>query len=345
MAAPGGARGADASPPARRARPRGNPRALLPRSVHSGGARPRGRYHAVGPVAGTDHHESRPARELPRSHARGGRSGRPPVEGQHVGVDGRALRVLRGPRGHGQLARLALVLPGLDRRRDLDAADRHLRPAGLGGRGKDPRIVRAAAARAIPGARRAGHRRLGGRPDPGPPPGLPGSLSARATVLHPRESFVCCAPGRPAPRGRPGPHPVSHGGHDRCRDPDAGPRGGDSVGLRLPSREPLLDLGGPAHGAELSGQPGAAARQQRARPAPGGRGRRARRGAGRAWAHGRHDAGERRDAARELRPRRLGRRRRPLLVRARIPDARRDRGPERRDDRDPRRGARSRRRC
>ena len=35
--------------------------------------------------------------------------------------------------------------------------------------------------------------------------------------------------------------------------------------------EPLLDMGGPAHGAELSGQPGAATRQQRARSPPGGR--------------------------------------------------------------------------
>lgn len=175
VAVPGEARCAGPPPPAGRACPWDGPRALLSRSVRPRGCNRRRRYHAISPVSGADRHEERPARELSRSHARGRGAGHPPVEDPYIRVHGSALRLLHGPGGHGQLARLASVFSAMDRRRHLDAPNRHLRAARRGC-GEQPWIICVAAARAIPGARGAGHHGRRSGPDPGWPSGLPGSL-------------------------------------------------------------------------------------------------------------------------------------------------------------------------
>ena len=280
VAAPRGARGTRPSPPSRRARPRGDPCALLPGPVRPCPRDPGRRYHAVRPLAVAGRHEGRPARELSRSRT-SRRAFRPPADGRPArpGRPGVPFEFYADRAGMDSWLGLALVLPGLDRRGDSGrrGSTSSVRPAvrpseNIPGSSALPPLVRALVlgerAIAVAGVDLT----LGAFRD------CLDRFPRRRPVLHPRESHRTPRGWRPSSSRVAGRSPgipcvVMTGAETLTSVQEVAIR----TGLRLPGREPLLDLGGPARRAELPGRPGAAACQQRAhRPPRGGR-RRARR--------------------------------------------------------------------
>ena len=337
VAAPGGARGTGASPPPRRARPRGDPCALLPRSVHSGGSCPRGRYHAVGSVAVADHHEGRPARELSRC-ARSRRAFRPPAGGRisTSGSTGVPFEFYADRARHGQLARLSLLLPGLGRRRDLDAADRHLRSARPRGRRRTfqdrPRCRRSFASLVL------GERVVAVA---GADLTLAGFQDCVDRFPRRRPYFIRANPSYAARLAAQ----LLADGRVLARSPVAVMTGAETLTsahestIRAAFRCPVVNHYStwevPHMAQSCPDNPALLhVNSERVVLRVVGR-RRARRRTRRARARGRHGAHERRHAVHQLRPRRLGRAGPRLPVRARISDAHHDRGPRRRDDPDP----------